>query len=164
MNSCVDLLRVDEADRPALYRLVDEYLLELATHREHPIGPVDAATYEYLPMYWTEAGRHPFFLRCEGDVIGFALLREVREEEVIQMSDFYICPQARREGAGSASIERLWRDYPGLWELQVHVLNEAAMRFWPQCIQRWSTGKVISEAVSEDDGRRIQYNFEIALE
>ncbi len=161
-GSVVELRRVDSAEQPALNALVDDYLAELAGHRERPVGPVDADDYEYLPYYWSEPGRHPFFLCANSSRKGFALIREVPESGVIQMSDFYVRPDARRSGLGSAALAQIWREFPGEWELQVHAQNEAAMAFWPRCIAQWATGEVRAREVMEDDGRRIQYNFEMA--
>lgn len=157
----VELVRVDERERAALDRLVDAYLAELSTHRDRPIGPTDSAGYVYLPLYWEEPGRHPFFLTSGGRRIGFALVREIPAEGVTQMSEFYIAPDARRGGLGRAALGQIWRRFPGSWELQVHTRNEAASAFWPRCIEQFSRGRVERREVEEEDGRRVQYNFEI---
>ncbi len=42
--------------------------------------------YMYLDHYWTEEGRHPFFIRVDGKLAGFALVREIgtnRHNQVI---------------------------------------------------------------------------------
>ena len=157
----VELVRVGLAERDALYALVDEYLAELGAHRERPVGPTDARSYTYLPLYWEELGRHPFFVTSGRRRVGFALIREIREAGVIQMSDFYIRPDARRSGLGRVAVGEIWRRFPGPWELQVHPLNEAASVFWPRCIEQFSRGCMHSREVEEEDGRRIQYNFEV---
>ena len=158
----VELLHVSPAEKAALFELVDEYLAELATHRERPIGPTAAAEYQYLPEYWREVGRHPFFVYRSGQLAGFVLVREVPGQRVIQMSDFFIRPPFRRAGVGRATLAQLWRRFPGSWELQVHPRNEAASAFWPRCIAEFSAGPIRSEEAVEEDGRRVQYNFEIA--
>jgi predicted acetyltransferase len=35
--------------------------------------------YEYLPRYWIEPERHPFLIRVDGKLAGFALVREMVE-------------------------------------------------------------------------------------
>lgn len=158
----IDLLRVDRDERGALYQLVDAYLAELHGHREQPVGPADASSYEYLPLYWEESGRHPFFILSGAERVGFALIREVARDGTIQMSDFYIRPDARRGGLGRAAVSEIWRRFPGSWELQVHPGNQAASAFWPLCIGQLATGAVQVEEVIQEDGRRLQYNFETA--
>jgi predicted acetyltransferase len=160
----IRLKRVGQSDRPALYGLVDDYLRELHTHREIAAGPADAASYVYLPKYWEEPGRHPFFI-FDGDAcIGFLLIREVEAEGVIEMSDFYIQSKSRRSGVGRAALAEAWRLFPGAWSLQVHPLNKAASIFWPRMIAAFSHGPIDSYEVTEEDGHRREFRFGIAAE
>jgi len=157
----VTIERIGRESRAALSAMVDEYLAELHRHRERPIGATTAAAYRYLPLYWSEAGRHPFFVRSGDQRVGFALVREVADLALTQMSDFYIRPDARRSGVGQRAVAELWRRFPGAWELQVHPRNAAASAFWPRCIELASSGSVLVTTVEEADGLRTQYNFEI---
>lgn len=162
MRTMVELVRVDVGERGALEDLVDAYLAELSAHREIPVGPTDAAGYVYLRLYWEEPGRHPFFIVSGGRRVGFALVREVESEGTIQMSEFFIQPEFRRSGLGRSAVAEIWRRFPGSWELQVHLLNEAASAFWPRCIERFAVGDVRTIEVREEDGRRIQHSFRVA--
>ncbi len=155
------MVRVGEKDRAELEDLVDAYLVELATYRDRPVGATNAADYAYLPLYWSEPGRHAFFFDTEHSRAGFALIREVRDEGVIQMSEFYVRPPCRRRGVGRAAVEAIWARFPGSWELQVHVRNQVASAFWLGCIQALATGPIRATEVVEEDGRRTQYGFEI---
>jgi predicted acetyltransferase len=87
---------------------------------------------------------------------------EERGQTVSQMSDFYVRPSQRRRGVGGATLEALWCEIPGHWELQVHVRNEAAMRFWPTLIARHATRAAARHDVVEGDGRRVEYRFHIS--
>ncbi len=156
----VELIRVCEIDRPALSELVDEYLLELANHREVPVGPTTAAEYSYLPAYWSEPGRHPFFVTRLGERVGFLLVREVPAEGVIQMSDFYVEPRSRRSGIGREALELVFRSFSGAWELQVHLRNRPGLAFWSRSIEVLCPGPIRVAEVVGEDGRRMQYNFD----
>src|SRR5262245_8231776 len=158
----IEIAPVPVTEREALYELVDQYLAELMKHRDVAVGPANALAYKYLPLYWEEAGRHPFYITSRGARVGFALVREVPKAGIIQMSDFFILQHARRSGIGQLAVAELWRRFPGSWELQVHPLNEAAVSFWRKCIETLSTGLVRTQKVQEEDGCRVQYNFEIA--
>lgn len=157
----LELSRVDRNERNELYVLVDEYLRELSAHRERPAGPIDAASYTYLPLYWEEPGRHPFFIRDRDSCIGFVLVREVEAERIIEMSDFYIQPESRRAGSGRAALAEIWHRFPGTWRLQVHPLNPNGSAFWPQVIGEFASGRIDSREVTEEDGRRLEFTFEI---
>lgn len=73
----VEFRRVLDPDEGVLYALIDAYLGEIAQHREISVGPTRAADYEYLPLYWTEIGRHPFLLVESDPIAGLVLVREV---------------------------------------------------------------------------------------
>lgn len=163
MTLGVKLARVPAAEKPALYALFDEYLGELIQFREKPVGPTCAAEDEYLPLYWSQAGRHPFTIERAGQTAGFVLVRqtEAQGQPVAQMSEFYVRPAHRREGVASDAIERLWREFPGRWELQVHMRNAAAMAFWPVVIARHAAAPPTRSELDEADGRRIEYRFRI---
>ncbi len=161
-SQTVELRRIVYAERSVLDRLVDDYLAELIVHREIPAGPTDAASYQYLPLYWEERGRHPFFLVTGGTRVGFVLIREVEKESIIEMSDFYVRPTSRRSGLGRAALSEVWRRFPGTWRLQVHPGNAAGIAFWGRCIEESATGNIEVCEVVEEDGRRLQYSFEIA--
>ena len=166
MTAAISLERVPEQRKAALYALVDAYLHELAAHRERPVGPTCAADYEYLPLYWSEPGRHPFYIEHAEETVGFVLVRQIEErgQLVSQMSDFNICAAWRRRGFGGAALAQLWHEIPGQWELQVHVQNHAAMKFWPTLIARHAAAPALRTEVVEDDGRRIEYRFRIAAQ
>lgn len=162
-DSEVSLQRVVHAERPALELMIDAYLPELAAHRERPVGPIDAASYVYLPLYWEEPGRHPYFIVAGGERVGFVLVRVVEHDAVIEMSDFFVLPACRRGGIGRAALARLWRRFPGAWRLQVHPHNAAAAAFWPGCIEAHTAGEVRVEELTHEDGRRLEYSFEIVF-
>jgi predicted acetyltransferase len=132
----IQLVGVNRSEAPILETLMDDYLGELSKHREKPVGAVNAASYPYLPLYWSEQDRLPFFIRWEQSLVGFALIRRVRSEhgEKLQVAEFYVTPEERRHGIGSAAAYALWKRFPGNWELQVHKGNQGAMAFWKSCI------------------------------
>jgi predicted acetyltransferase len=159
-SQTIEVRRVDRAERPALDRLIDDYLAELAAATR--TAPTDAASDQHLPLYWEEPGRHPFFLVAGRTCVGFVLIREIEEESTIEMSEFYIRPASRRSGLGRAALSEVWQRFPGAWRLQVHSRNVAGAAFWSRCIEEFASGDIEVCEVVEEDGRRIQYSFEIA--
>jgi predicted acetyltransferase len=159
----VSLQRVAAGERAALDDMVDVHLAELAGHRERAVGAVDAASYEYLPLYWEEAGRHPYFIETEdGQRVGFVLVRELAAEGLTEISEFHVLAAARRAGCGRRALALVWRLFPGRWRLQVHAQNEPAMSFWHRFIHEAANGEVVRREITEDDGRRFEYLFDIA--
>jgi predicted acetyltransferase len=139
---------------------LDAYLEELSTHRQISVGATDAASYPWLDAYWTEPGRHIFVIRSGGKNVGFAFVRDTHSTEApaSQIAEFYIEPQARRNGIGRTAVSALFHSFPGPWEFQVHALNAGAIEFWTKATQGAVANLTIKE-VSGKDGQRLQFNF-----
>ncbi|MEM8608939.1 MAG: hypothetical protein AAGF92_17675 [Myxococcota bacterium] len=58
--------------------LLGDYLAELGANRELPAATSDIRSYTHLDSYRTDPGRHPFLIRSEASVLGFALVRDPR--------------------------------------------------------------------------------------
>jgi hypothetical protein len=103
----VDLGEARLEDREILARMLDDYLHELAAHRERAVGATNSRDYPYLDAYFSESGRHPFLIRQQGSVVGLALIRSPASTGAVwEMAEFYPedrCPLWRgRVGLGSS--------------------------------------------------------------
>jgi predicted acetyltransferase len=158
----VELCTASRDDRALFRELLDQYLRELAEHREFAVGASDASEYPYFELYWSECDRFPFGIWSGDKLVGFALIRRVHtaESEVMQVAEFFVRPEHRRNGIGSEAIEEVWRQHRGRWELQVMKGNTSAVNFWEKCIsshaQQWEV-----EEIQAEDGRRLFFHFEV---
>jgi predicted acetyltransferase len=155
------LRRIEESERASVCRLIDDYFAELAGYQERAIGPVDAAGDQYLPLYWTEPTRHPFFVELNGKAVGFVLVRVISDPaaDVAELAEFYIQPGWRRQGLGRHAAIAALNRFPGRWQLQVALKNHIAAAFWPRCIEAVASGVVSREEFESEDGRRVRYRF-----
>ncbi len=157
----IDLVEARRGDRGVIEALLDEYLQELAFHREVAVGATNARSYPYLDAYFVEPGRHAFLIRRDGDIVGLALIRDPISTDcpVSQVAELYVRPGSRRLGLGREAIACIFRRFPGAWELQVHARNAAALRFWASCVEASTQEAPDMKEVQGEDGKRIQFNF-----
>ena len=157
----IELVEARAEDAGVIAALLDDYLRELARHREVAVGATDSASYPYFNAYWSEPGRYPFLIRRHGAVVGFALIRGAASLgcPMSQIAEFYIAPESRRLGVGRQAVASLWRRFPGAWELQVHARNSAALEFWASCIEAVVQEPPTPTEIYAADGKRVQYNF-----
>lgn len=91
-----------------------------------------------LSAYWREPGRHPFTIRADGKLAGFALVRRGSDisgdPEVWDMAEFFVARGFRRLGVGTLAAREVWRRFPGRWEVRVMDVNRKAMEFWRSAI------------------------------
>ncbi|MBX3739508.1 MAG: GNAT family N-acetyltransferase [Akkermansiaceae bacterium] len=147
--------RASEEERPILDRLLQLYLHELASHDHSPIGDDGLFEYRWRDLYWSSPHRHPYLLRFEEKLAGFALVRSREEGEVgewqWQIAEFFILPAFRERKIGSMSAHTLLLTRAGMWEVPYDVSNVAARRFWASVAAcRDSTAKAIPAGMGRE--------------
>lgn len=159
----IELAPIPLTDKEEFSLLVNKYLEEHCSFQDPRIGPETVEDYIYFPEYWREKGRYPLYVIHNDQTVGFVLVRTVYDEgeTFYQVSDFYIKPDQQRHGYGFGAVSLLWKEYPGLWELQVLVRNHVAYKFWTHCVERLSLGSRSISEVLEDDGMRYQFSFTV---
>jgi len=76
-----------------------------------------------IDSYWTEAEHHPFLIRVDAKLAGFALVKE------------------RRHGVGGRAAGLLFDRFPGPWELRQRPENHDATAFWRRAIAHYTGGQ-----------------------
>jgi predicted acetyltransferase len=132
----IRLAPVALADKPALWAMMSEYLIEHA-RKVDPGGAGDPLAYEYFDLYWTEPERRPYWIEHEGARAGFALVNAWSPSGLgvdHAMGEFCVAAPWRRHRIGVAAAGLAFAAHPGQWELQVHRANPEGMAFWPRAI------------------------------
>jgi predicted acetyltransferase len=80
-----------------------------------------------LGRYFTEAGRHAFLLRVDGQLAGCAL---VLANEPNDMAEFFVLRKYRRHGIGRRFALDLFARFPGPWQVRQIEANTPAQAFW----------------------------------
>jgi predicted acetyltransferase len=97
-----------------------------------------------LAAYWQEEWRHPFLLRVDGKLAGFALIagrsRLTGEPGVFDMAELFVMRRFRRRGLGLAAAGAAFDRFPGPWEVRQRDENVAATAFWRKVIDRYTGG------------------------
>ena len=119
------LRRVENAERPRLESLVSDYLRELGESK---------ADYPYLSLYWSEPGRHAYFIEQFSSVVGFALVRQLEGGSEWEVAEFSVSRSHRRQGIGTEVFKQLAQLHSGAWHIETSRSNAAGSRFWPLAI------------------------------
>jgi len=127
-------------------------LMELCQHDYSEFDGADVAEhgvlgYKYLDNYWTEEARQPFFMRVNGRLAGFALVRDIGD--VHTMAEFFIVRKYRRLGLGRTVAHRLFDMLPGKWRVEQEPGNLPAQAFWLRIIGEYTHGRY--EELAGDD-------------
>lgn len=88
--------------------------------------------------------RHPFLLRAEGRLAGFAIVdirsRLSGEEGVRDMAEFFVARPLRGRGVGAAAARALFDRFGGRWEVRQTPQNGPAQAFWRKVIAAYTGG------------------------
>ncbi len=156
----VSLETVGEEHKSVLANLLQLYRYDLSEFRSYELSDHGAYVYRFLDHYWTEAGRHPFFIRHGGRLVGFALARE-RDDGVTEVAEFFVVRSRRRAGVGRAAALALFERFPGEWELFHDDANHTGAEFWVRVISEvaadWSQDQVTTSAGFV--GRRYRFRI-----
>ncbi len=107
---------------------------------------------------WTDPKRHPFLIRVNGDLAGFAIidLQErsavTGESNVIEMREFFIMAALRGQGIGKYAATYLFDQFPGKWEVFELTRNVDAPLFWRKVIGRYTNNHYHESVYEEHDG------------
>jgi predicted acetyltransferase len=132
-------------------RFVLANLMQLYIYDWSEVAPLDVgadgrfADYPLLDAYWREADRHPFLLRVDGTLAGFALVsarsRLSGAAGVFDMAELFVMRRYRRRGVGAGAAAALFDRFRGRWEIRQRPENTAATAFWRRAVDRYTGGR-----------------------
>jgi len=156
----VEVLPARSNQEPILANLLELYAHDFSEFHEIKIGEDGRFGYNDLPLYWTEPNRHALLVKMDGHLAGFVLVRRISDistnELIWDMAEFFILRGCRRDGVGVEAAHRVWRRFPGLWQVRVMQSNHSAHYFW-HCAIAAFTGKVIESVIVEKNGKLWHY-------
>jgi predicted acetyltransferase len=132
----IRLAPVGLADKPALWEMMAEYLVEHA-RKVDPAGGQDPLAYDYFDLYWTEPARRPYWIEQADAHAGFVLVNAWSPSGLgaqHSIAEFCVAASWRRRGLGLEAARLAFTAHPGLWELQVFRGNDEGLAFWPRAI------------------------------
>jgi predicted acetyltransferase len=144
------------AQRETLVRLVQLYLHDLSAVESWDVDESGSFGEDDLDGCWTEDRRHPFVIRANGKVAGFAVVDEgsdvTGDRSVYDMAEFFVLRRWRRTGVGRAAVRDLLERFPGTWEIRPFPGYPAGEKFWRQICAESAVGGV-SESTYDRSGR-----------
>ena len=103
---------------------------------------------QYIELYWKEGKRHPYILKCNGQLAGFVLERFNEE--------FFVLNKFRKLGAGTFMAKEMFKRYKGKWEIRTLLKNKRAQEFWRKIVKEVSNNNY-RECLIRDNSRYAFY-------
>ena len=131
MATEVEVVAAAVADKSVLRNLLELYLHDFSEMTASDVDEHGLFGYGHLDGYWTEPGRHPFLIRADGRLAGFALVRSGVPHD---MAEFFVLRKYRRGGVGLLAARALFAMFPGEWQVREITANTGATAFWRRAI------------------------------
>ncbi|MBD0326151.1 MAG: GNAT family N-acetyltransferase [Pyrinomonadaceae bacterium] len=143
----VEIEAATREQQPVLANLLELYTHDFSEILDVQLGADGRFGYADLPLYWQEHNRHPFLIKADGQLAGFALVRQGSlvsgDNDVWDISEFFILRGYRKRGIGMQAVHHVWRKFPGAWEVRVMDKNAGAREFWSHAIARFMGAVVV---------------------
>jgi predicted acetyltransferase len=99
---------------------------------------------EDLLEYWEKDLHHPYLIKLDEKIVGFALLRPYPYEyDRNEIGEFFIAKKFTRKGIGTQVTKYLFDTYRGKWLIRVLKDNNSALSFWNKIIGEYTNGQFI---------------------
>jgi predicted acetyltransferase len=122
-----DLATADETE--LLLFLWQLYMKDLAEFRKSVVQADGRYRDDRLRTYLVYEDHHPFLLRSEGEMVGFALVRKSKPGSHV-IGEFFIKSEFRRSGIGRSAVAEILYKFAGNWEIPFQEENVKAASFW----------------------------------
>ncbi|MCR8644391.1 GNAT family N-acetyltransferase [Paenibacillus sp. N1-5-1-14] len=157
----IEIVKVSYDQKSVLRNLLELYKYDFTEFDPEDMNESGLYEYMYLDHYWTEAGRHPFFIRVEGKLAGFALVRELGldevERKIYSIAEFFVMKKYRRDGVGKQAAHAVFDLFRGRWEAAVMEENVPAQHFWRKTVHAYKSREVQEIRKEEWDGPIVTF-------
>jgi predicted acetyltransferase len=160
----VELIPSLPEQESVLANLLELYAHDFSSFMDLELGADGRFGYKHLPLYWTESGRYPFFIKANGHWAGFVLLNKGSQisgdGDIWDMTEFFIVRGYRRLGVGMKAAHEVWKQFPGNWEVRVIDRNQKAKEFWARAISEFLSKTIHPTAYKKNGEGWHVFSFE----
>lgn len=123
-----------------------------------------------LPQYWGEPPDdpkyawptgwkgYPFIVKVDDNLAGFALIRQMGNEAIYEIGEFFILRKYRNKGIGRHVACRIFDAFAGKWRVAKMLGNTPAQAFWRRVIEEYTNGDY-KESIGFDE----PHGFELSV-
>ncbi|NOU75607.1 GNAT family N-acetyltransferase [Paenibacillus sp. LMG 31458] len=152
----VTIHKVEYDQKSTLRNLLELYKYDFSEFDPEDVNENGLYDYMYLDHYWTEEGRHPFFIRVDGKLAGFALVRIMgindHGKRIYSVAEFFVMKKYRKLGVGLIASNEIFNRFSGIWKVAQIETNKPAQIFWRKVIESYTNNNFQEVREDEWDG------------
>jgi predicted acetyltransferase len=155
----VELQPIAPGEKDVLRRLMQLYLHDFSEFLGDDVDARGEYHYAYFDNYFRPEerdSRHAFFIRADGQLAGFVLVRQRDGENSV--AEFFVMRKYRRSAVGTVAARQVFARFPGDWKVAELAANLPAQAFWRKVIAG-DTGGAYAE---ETDAQGVVQRFTLS--
>lgn len=157
----IKLVKVSKDEANILHNLMQFYIYEFGQFIPTITLENNGAYKPYdLTLFWDSPNHHPFFIKKDDELIGFALVESSADEEPSSILEFFIIRKYAGKGFGKIAAHQIFTMFPRIWEITQIEKNYPAQAFWRSTISKFTGGKYKERT---DDSKRLIQEFDTTL-
>jgi predicted acetyltransferase len=145
----VEIIEAGVDDHDRIRALFELYAYDFSEMLAIDVGDDGRFQAPPLDAYWSDPRCHPFLIRADGKLAGFALVQQrsrlTGDLDVCDVAEFFVMRRYRRHGVGERAACWLFDRFRGRWEVREKAVNHPAIAFW-----RWTIGRYTGGRFDED--------------
>lgn len=145
MSMKIELVEADIEQKSILRQLIELYEYDFSEYNDEDVNEHGLYGYKYLDHYWTDEGRHPFFIRIDGKYAGFVLVNSFcyawHDKDAKSIAEFFVMRKYRNKGVGKHAAKLVFDKFHTYWEVLQHPDNTPSHAFWLSVVQEYTNGK-----------------------
>ena len=151
----VEVIPATSKQESIVANLLELYAHDFSEFNDLELNPDGRFGYKNLSSYWLESDRYPFLVRVNRNLAGLILVKkgsEVSGDKIVfDMAEFFVVRRYRRRGIGTAIAHKVWRRFPGHWQVRVMESNPSAHCFWESAIAEFTDQAALSTRFEKGD-------------
>lgn len=144
MNIQIEPILIEQ--KSVFIQLMNLYNYDFSEFEYTDINDYGYFNYSYTDHLWTESNRYPFFIRVDGKLAGFIIvknnseqrLRYIDDKNAHHINEFFVMKKYRRNGVGSFAAKAAFDKFRGKWEVCQLPNNLPARKFWKSAISEYT--------------------------
>jgi predicted acetyltransferase len=160
----IELVPASPDQEPVIANLLELYAHDFSEFHPLELDADGRFGYQHLHLYWSQPDRHPFLIKVDGKLAGLVLIKKsngvAQSGAVWDVAEFFIVRAYRRQGVGMKVAHKIWKNFPGQWEVRVMKSNRNAMEFWLQAVTGFVGAAIYPVHLEKDGERWLIFHFE----
>ncbi|KRE45526.1 GNAT family N-acetyltransferase [Paenibacillus sp. Soil522] len=135
----VTIVKIEENGLGSLNNLVELAAYDLSELSGNDINENGLFVTNFDSRNWYEDDNfHLYFIRVDGTLAGFVIIRMILEENIVYLNHFFILRKFRRQNIGKKAATEVFNLFAGNWRVSQFDWNIPAQIFWRKIINEYT--------------------------